>query len=97
MIYSEYRATAAAFVAHHSRKAIYFFEMSVLFETDELNAYVCDSGFYRRKDVQGRRQGEKSDDHSRGPKASPVHIGMGITETHERTARRPPCRSIGLQ
>ena len=33
-------------------KAIYFFEMSVLFETGELNAYVYDSGgLYRRKYV----------------------------------------------
>ena len=34
-------------------KAIYFFEMSVLFETGELNAYVYDSGgLYRRKYVR---------------------------------------------
>ena len=33
-------------------KAIYFFEMSVLFETGELNAYVYDvGGLYRRKYV----------------------------------------------
>ena len=33
-------------------KAMYFFEMSVLFETGQLNTYVYDSGgFYRRKDV----------------------------------------------
>ena len=33
-------------------KAIHFFEMSVLFETGELNAYVYDSGaLYRRKYV----------------------------------------------
>ena len=30
-------------------------------------------------------------------KASPVHGDTGITEAHERSARRPPCRSIGLQ
>ena len=35
-------------------------------------------------------KGEKSDDHLRGPKASPVHSGAGITEAHERTARRIP-------
>ena len=34
------------------KKAIYFFEMSVLFETGELNAYVYDGGgLYRRKYV----------------------------------------------
>ena len=34
-------------------KAIYFFEMSVLFETGELNAYVYDGGgLYRRKYVR---------------------------------------------
>ena len=34
------------------QKAIYFFEMSVLFETGELNAYVYDGGgLYRRKYV----------------------------------------------
>ena len=33
-------------------KAIYFFEMSVLFEAGELNAYVYDGGgLYRRKYV----------------------------------------------
>ena len=33
-------------------KAIYFFEMSVLFETGELHAYVYDGGgLYRRKYV----------------------------------------------
>ena len=33
-------------------KATYFFEMSVLFETGELNTYVYDSGgLYRRKHV----------------------------------------------
>ena len=36
----------------HHQYAIYFFEMSVLFETGELNAYVYDGGgFYRRKYV----------------------------------------------
>ena len=35
-------------------------------------------------------KGEKSDDHFRGPKNSPVHSGAGITEAHERTARRIP-------
>ena len=30
-----------------------------------------------------------NDDHSRGRKASPVHSDTGITEAHERTARRP--------
>ena len=39
-----------------------------------------------RKD---RRQGEDNDDHSRGRRASPVHSDTGITEAHERTARRP--------
>ena len=57
---------------------MYFFDMLVLFETGELNTCVYDSGgFYRRKDIWDRRQGEKSDDHSRGPKASPVHSGTG--------------------
>ena len=47
-------------------KATYFFEMSVLFETGELNTYVYDSGgLYRRKYVQDKRQGENNDDHSR--------------------------------
>ena len=33
-----------------SQNAIYFFEMSVLFETGEFNAYVHDrGGLYRRK------------------------------------------------
>ena len=26
-----------------------------------------------------------------------MHSDTGITEAHERSARRPPCRSIGLQ
>ena len=34
-------------------------------------------------------KGEDNDDHSRGRKASPVHSDTGITEAHERTARRP--------
>ena len=39
-------------------KAIYFFEMSVLFETGELNAYVYDSGgLYRRKYVRTESKG----------------------------------------
>ena len=64
--------------------------MSVLFETGELNTVVYDSGgLYRRKYVQDRRQGENNDHHSRGRKASPEHSDMGITEAHERTARRP--------
>ena len=67
--------------------------MSVLFETGELNAYVYDGGgLYRRKYVWDRRQGEDNDDHSRGRKASPVHCDTGITEAHERTARRPLAR-----
>ena len=37
---------------HLEPKAIYFFKMSVLFETGELNAYVYDDGgLYRRKYV----------------------------------------------
>ena len=39
-------------------KAIYFVEMSVLFETGELNAYVHDgSGLYRRKYVRTEGKG----------------------------------------
>ena len=39
-------------------KAIYFFEMSVLFETGELNAYVYDGGgLYRRKYVRTEGKG----------------------------------------
>ena len=72
--------------------------MSVLFETGELNAYVYDSGgLYRRKYVEDRRQGENNDDHSRGLKASPVIAARVYNRGNERTARRPPCRSIGLQ
>ena len=38
--------------------AIYFFEMSVLFETAELNAYVYDGGgLYRRKYVRTEGKG----------------------------------------
>ena len=38
--------------------AIYFFEMSVLFETGELNAYVYDGGgLYRRKYVRTEGKG----------------------------------------
>ena len=63
--------------------------MSLLFETGELNAYVYDSGgLYRRKYVRTEARGD-NDDHSRGRKASPVHSDTGITEAHERTARRP--------
>ena len=41
-------------------KAIYFFEMSVLFETGELNAYVYDSGgLYRRKYVRTESKGRQ--------------------------------------
>ena len=36
-----------------------------------------------------RRQGEDNDDRPRGRKASPVHSDTGITEAHQRTARRP--------
>ena len=69
----------------NSQNAIYLFELSVLFETDE------SGGFCRRKDAWDGRQGEKSDDHSRGPKASPVHIACArITEAHERIARHFP-------
>ena len=65
--------------------------MSVLFETGELNAYVYDGGgLYRRKYVRTEgKEGEDNNDHSRGRKASPVHSDTGITEAHERTARRP--------
>ena len=39
-------------------KAIYFFEVSVLFETGELNAYVYDGGgLYRRKYVRTEGKG----------------------------------------
>ena len=38
--------------------AIYFFEMSILFETGELNAYVHDGGgLYRRKYVRTEGKG----------------------------------------
>jgi len=41
-------------------KAIYFFEMSVLFETGELNAYVYDGGgLYRRKYVRTESKGRQ--------------------------------------
>ena len=65
--------------------------MPVLFETDELNAYVYDDGgLYRRKYVcLGQKARGDNDDHSRGRKASPVHSDTGITEANERTARRP--------
>ena len=66
--------------------------MPVLFETDELNAYVYDDGggLYRRKYVcLGQKARGDNDDHSRGRKASPVHSDTGITEVHKRTARRP--------
>ena len=40
------------------QNAIYFFEMSVLFETGELNAYVYDGGgLYRRKYVRTEGKG----------------------------------------
>ena len=35
-------------------------------------------------------KGEKSDDHFRESKRSPVHSGAGITEAHAWTARRIP-------
>ena len=83
-----------------SRQAIYFFQVSVLLETGEINTFIYANrgGFYRRQDVDDRRQdvydrrqGEKSDDHSpRGPKASTVHSCAGATEAHERTARHSP-------
>ena len=63
--------------------------MSVLFETGELNAYVSDGGvLYRRKYVRTEGKGRTTTTLSRGRKASPVHSDTGITEAHERTARR---------
>ena len=46
-------------VAHRPiTKAVYFFEMSVLFETGELKAYVHDGGgLYRRKYVRTEGKG----------------------------------------
>ena len=47
-------------VAKPYKKAIYFFEMSVLFETGELNAYVYDGGgLYRRKYVRTESKGRQ--------------------------------------
>ena len=49
---AETRCASLCAVGWETNKAIYFFEMSVLFETAELNAYVYDGGgLYRRKYV----------------------------------------------
>ena len=49
---SEQRSFRALHGFFWPKYAIYFFEMSVLFETGELNAYVYDGGgLYRRKYV----------------------------------------------
>ena len=37
----------------------------------------------------GQKARGDNEDNSRGRKASPVHSDKGITEAHERTARRP--------
>ena len=41
------------------------------------------------RNTLGQKARGDNDDHSRGRKASPVHSDTGITEAHERTARRP--------
>ena len=74
-------------------KAIYFFDISVLLQTGEINTDVLlydSGGLSRRKHVYNRRQGENNDDPSRGLKASPVHSDTDVTEAYERSGDVPP-------
>ena len=80
-----------------------FFEVSVLFKTDELkylrtSYLVYDTGGFLGRDGRSGSDARESDDHSRGlrRRLTCMHSPSSTAERTSGTTRQRPCRLIGL-